>query len=175
MSKKEKKTSEKEEKAIAPRKSMYPLDIFDAFDDMFDDFRRSFRESLSSWRPWRWGAVERAIPEFPFREACTDIVDSGNEFQVCAEVPGIPKDKIDITITKDSIEISAETEAVKEEKEKGFVHRERRYSRVYKKLIFPEEVLPEKANATVKDGLLEVSIPKKNPTKEPKKHKIKIK
>jgi len=109
------------------------------------------------------------------REACVDLVDSGKEFEVCAEVPGIPKDKIDVTITKDSIEISGKAEVEKKEKEKGYVVRERAYSQIYRRMSFPEEVVPEKAVATLKHGLLEIKIPKKTPTPEVKKHKVEIK
>jgi len=96
------------------------------------------------------------------------------EFQVHAEVPGIPKDKIDITVTKDSIEISAKTEVERKEEEKGFVVKDRGYSEIYRKQS-SEEVVPEKAEATVKNGVLEIKIPKKTPTPEIKKHKLEIK
>ena len=96
---------------------------------------------------------------------------------VHAELPGVAKDKIDVTLTKDGIEISAETDVEKENKEKNFdfVVRERVYSHVYKQLAFPEEVIPEKAESTYKDGLLEVCVPKKTTAPAPKKHKVAVK
>ena len=95
--------------------------------------------------------------------------------EIRAEVPGIPRDKIDVTVTKNGIEILGEASARNEDKDKNFVVRERSYSRIYKNLTFPEEVVPEKAENRVKDGVLEVSIPKKTPTPEVKKHKIEVK
>ena len=92
-----------------------------------------------------------------------------------AELPGVTKDKIDVTLTKDGIEISAETDIETEDKEKNFVVRERVYSHVYKQLSFPEEVIPEKAESTFKDGLLKVSVPKKTIAPAPKKHKVAVK
>jgi len=53
---------------------------------------------------------------------------------VRAEILGIPKDKIDVTVTKDAMEISAETGAEKEEKEKNFIVRQRSYSRIWRSL-----------------------------------------
>ncbi len=44
-----------------------------------------------------------------------------------------------------------------DEKKEGFVHRER--GKVKRDLTFPEEVIPDRADATVKDGILEVSVP----------------
>jgi HSP20 family protein len=90
-------------------------------------------------------------------------------------MPGIAKDKIDVALTKDGIEISAETDVEKEDKEKNFVVRERVYSHIYKQLSFPEEVIPEKAESTFRNGLLEVNIPKKTVAPAPKKHKVVVK
>ncbi len=176
MSKKEKKekveVKQPKETAIASR---YPRDIFQTFDEMWSDFRRDF---LRPWRPWNfWETplITREIPEIlTRREACTDLVDAGKEFKVCAEVPGIPKDKLEITITSDDIEISGKAETKRKEEEKGYVVRQRGYSEVYKRIAFPEEVVPDKAVANLKDGLLEVKVPKKAPTPEAKKIKIEI-
>jgi len=145
--------------------------VLATFEDTLEDFRRRFQENI--WMPWEW-AIEPYNVELPRRAAYSDLIDEGNRFLVRAEVPGIPKDKINVTATKDGIEISGETDAENEEKE-NFIVRERSYSSVYKSLTFPEEVIPEKAECKIKDGILEVSIPKKTPTPEVKKHKIEVK
>ena len=175
MSEKEKKVPVKAEEVIKPKRRAPSTSVLATFDNLLDDFRRNFRESF--WTPWDW-AIEPYQPyevEFPVRAAYADLVDEGNKFLVRAEVPGIPKDKIDVTVTKDRIEISGETGAEKEEKEKNFVVRERSYSSIYKNIAFPEEVIPDKAECKIKDGILEVTIPKKAPTPEVKKHKIEVK
>jgi len=172
-SEKTKKVPVKAERGIRHRSHVPTSHVLATFDDMLEDFRRGFRESI--WAPAEWTAIEPFVPVFPVREAYSDLVDEGNKFLVRAEVPGIPRDKIDVTVTKDAIEISAETGAEKEEKEKNFIVRQRSYSSIYKNLAFPEEVVPEKAECTLKDGLLEVSIPKKTPTPEVKKHKVAVK
>jgi HSP20 family protein len=162
-----------EERVIAPWR---PSDIFQAFDEMWTDFRRDL---LRPWRPleYRWKPLRRG--EMPTdimpREACVDLIDAGNEYQVCAEVPGIPKDMLDVTITKDVIEISGKAEVERREEDIGYVVRERGYSKIYKRIAFPEEAIPDEAKATLKDGLLEIRVPKKMPTSEDKKHKVEIK
>jgi HSP20 family molecular chaperone IbpA len=60
-------------------------------------------------------------------------------------------------------------------KDFDFVVRERVYSHVYKQLPFPEEVIPEEAESTFRDGLLSVYIPKKTVLPAPKKHKVAVK
>lgn len=167
------KSAVKAERAIRPRRQVPTNQVLATFDDMLDDFRNRFQEMM--WIPWEYETVKPFDIEFPIRETYSDLVDEGNKFIVRTEVPGIPGDKIDVTVTKDGIEISGETGAEKEDKEKNFVVRERRYSSICKSLRFPEEVVPEKAESTLRNGLLEVSIPKKTPTAAVKKHKIEVK
>jgi len=180
MSSKDKKAPEKTEivparaqRAIRPKKHVPATHVLTTFGNLLDDFDRRFRESI--WTPWEWEPIEPYVAEFPAREAFADLRDAGDKFVVHAEVPGIPKDKINVAVTKGDLEISGEAGMEKEEKKKGYVFRERGYSSFYKRIVFPEEVVPEKAQSTVKDGVLEVDVPKKTPTPEPKKHKIAVK
>jgi HSP20 family protein len=160
-----------------PAKHVPAVHVLTTFEDLMENFRRRFIESIafpseSVDFPWDW--VSRK-PVVPVREATVDLVDEGNRFVVHAELPGVAKDKIDVALTKDGIEISAETDVETEDKGKNFVVRERVYSHVYKQLAFPEEVVPEKAESTYRDGLLEVCIPKKTIAPAPKKHKVAVK
>jgi len=152
-----------------PAKNVPAVHVLTTFEDLVNDFRKNFIESIAF--PWDWVSVEPV----PVREATVDMVDEGNRFVVHAELPGVAKDKIDVSLTKDGIEISAETDVQKENKEKNFVVRERVYSQVYKQLSFPEEVIPEKAESTFRNGLLEVCVPKKTIALAPKKHKVSVK
>jgi HSP20 family protein len=153
-----------------PAKQVPAIHVLTTFDDLIDNFRRNFIESIAF--PYEWVSLE---PVVPVREATVDLVDEGKRFVVHAELPGVAKDKIDVALTKDGIEISAETDVQTEDKGKNFVVRERVYSHVYKQLSFPEEVIPEKAESTFRDGLLEVVIPKKTVALAPKKHKVAVK
>jgi len=151
-------------------KQVPAVHVLTTFDDLVDNFRKNFIESIAF--PFEWTSVE---PVVPVREATVDLVDEGNKFVVHAEMPGVAKDNIDVALTKDGIEISAETDVETEDAEKNFVVRERVYSHIYKQMSFPEEVIPEKAESTYRNGLLEVSIPKKTIAPAPKKHKVPVK
>jgi HSP20 family protein len=153
-----------------PAKQVPAVHVLTTFEDLMDNFRKNFIESIAF--PWDWISVE---PFVPVREATVDLVDEGNRFVVHAEMPGVAKDKIDVSLTNNGIEISAETDVEKEDKQKSYVVRERVYSHVYKQLSFPEEVIPEQAESTVRDGLLEVCVPKKTVAPAPKKHKVAVK
>ncbi len=131
--------------------------------------------------PWmRWSRMMRPWTRRMWmmmpstREACTDLIDAGKEYQVYVEVPGIPKDKIDITVTKNGIEVAAKAEVERKGEEKGYVVRERGYSETYRRMSFPEEVLPEEAEAVLDNGVLEIKVPKKTPRQEVKEHKVEV-
>ena len=50
------------------------------------------------------------------------------------------------------------------EQSEGFIRQERGYSRISRRLAFPEPVVAEKAEASLNNGVLEVKVPKKSPT-----------
>jgi HSP20 family protein len=154
-------------------KQVPAVHVLTTFDDLMENFRNNFVDSIAY--PWNWISLEPVVPITPVREATVDLVDEGNRFVVHAELPGVAKDKIDVSLTQGGIEISAETDVETEDQAKNFVVRERVYSHVYKQLSFPEEVIPEQAESTFRDGLLEVCIPKKTVAPTPKKHKVAVK
>jgi HSP20 family protein len=150
-----------------------PSDIFTEMDRMLSDFRSEFQDLFDPWRSlWPIATPRMSLPQV--RTPMSDLIDTGKGYKIRAEMPGIPKDKIDISIDKDSIEINAEAKTETDEEKKGYVRKERSYSSLYRKLSFPEEVVPDKAESTYQDGLLEVTVPKKTPT-EIKKHKVTVK
>jgi len=116
-----------------------------------------------------WRSFE--LPET--RRAFADLIDTGKEYRVHVEVPGIPKDKLNISVTPHGAKIEGEAEANIDEEKEGFVHKERTWSKVRREVSFPEAVVPDQADAVVKDGVLELTVPKKSPT-EIKRHKVQV-
>jgi HSP20 family protein len=74
------------------------------------------------------------------------------------------------------LEVSAESKTEKEEKEREgeYVYRERGYASFKRVLTLPAEVIPEKTDVTFSNGVLEVIMPKKEPTPAEKKVKVGI-
>jgi HSP20 family protein len=178
MVEKKGKVAVREKKKVGEIAPWHPADYLQERERMFRDSSRAGRQDLfgrmrgpiGPWmRPW---SPLFEPPEV--REPSTDLVDAGKEYRVHAEIPGVPKENLNITVAARSIEIEGEAKTDIEEEKEGFVHRERTYSKIHSSLPFPEEVVPDQAEATLKDGLLEVRIPKKTPT-EVKKHKVAIK
>lgn len=146
-----------------------PHDWFEEMDRWFDDLRRSFLNwGPSSLAPWT------AENRLGVRQPLVDVVDNGREFLVRADLPGVSKDDVELNVTSDRIEIKAEAKRQYEGKEKGYDYHEGSYSALQGTLPFPEEVLPDQAEASLKDGLLEVRIPKREPGPEKKPVKVRV-
>ncbi|MEM2969105.1 MAG: Hsp20 family protein, partial [Candidatus Bathyarchaeia archaeon] len=71
--------------------------------------------------------------------------------------------------------IRAERKEEKEEKRRNYIHRERAYSSIQRYIAFPEEVIPAKAEGSMKDGVLELKVPKKEPKAAETPHKVELK
>ena len=167
MERKTKTNAAAKETSLA--KATSPFAWFDEVDRWFDSFRRNFEDRF-------WGGPLARVtgPEAPVREPLVDLIDKGSEFAVRAELPGVAKEDVDLTATSDGIEIRAESKRSREENEKDYFYSERTYQAFQRVLSFPEEVKADLASATLKDGILEVRIPKKEPTPEKKPVKVPV-
>jgi len=143
------------------------------FDDIFRDFRRSFDDLMSPFFPLAT-EIEQAVA-LPVRYAPLDLIDNGDFYTVKAELPGFTKDMVNVEVTKEGVSISAECKEEKEEKKKNYLHRERAYSAMQRYVAFPEEVAPDKAEGSMKEGVLELCVPKKEPKPEEKPKKVALK
>jgi HSP20 family protein len=144
-----------------------PMSVMDDMDRLFDNFRRDWEGAF---------LLPRSFTTEMVRQPLIDLADNGKEYLVKAEVPGLTKDDLKIEITDSSIEISGETklEESEEDKKKGYIRRERRYASFYRSLPLPENVLTDKADAELKDGILTVKLPKAAPP-ERKAKKVPVK
>lgn len=143
-----------------------PEEVVREFDSMLEDFKRNF---MVPWMPMRMRAWERHM-----KMPRLDMEDHGDHYEVNIEVPGVSKEAVQVHVNKNSLEVQAEVEGEeKEERRKDFVVRERNHSEVYRRMVFPEEIVPEETEATVANGLLKVTAPKKN--KPDEKRRIEVK
>jgi len=143
------------------------MSLLNDMDRVFEDFRSDWENAFLLPRTYAADLV---------RQPLIDLADNGKEYVVKAEVPGLKKEDLTIEVTENGIEISGETkvEEKEEDKEKGFIRRERRYSKFYRSLPLPEAVLTDKADAELKDGVLTVKLPKAAPP-EKKTKKVQVK
>jgi HSP20 family protein len=137
-------------------------------DPLFEELHREFWESF--------GIAPFAGPSGAgvLRAARTDVSDTGPTYKIVAEVPGIPKEKIDIRVRGTNVEIRGEQATETEEKAHEYVHRERRYAGYYRSVDLPEPVVAENASAKVANGLLELELPKRTPTPPEAEVKVRV-
>jgi len=158
---------EKKKKALAIKKEKEPV--------------LAVREPQPSWIP----VVNRLLEEFggylwdpfrgfewpveyelPMRIPYVDVIDSGNEYVVKAELPGLKKKNVQIEVGTNEVLLTARSDVEMVEKGKTYLHRERAF------LGFGESLDTEKVSATMAEGILEITLPKLKP--KPKKERRKI-
>jgi len=110
----------------------------------------------------------------PTRMPDIDVIDLGTEIHLVADLPGVKKEDINIELTPDIIDIEAEPQAAAEHEQQPYACRERGCA--YKRRInLPASVIPEKAKARFNNGVLEITMPRKEPVEKVKAVKVNIK
>jgi len=165
--KKEIVPSERKETARARRRptALVPYtskDLWREFDRVFEGFRSDFEDLLwPSARP-----LARAISRMPAIETripYVDLEDRGKDYLLAAEMPGFKKEDVEIHVTDDSVEINAATGWKYDDKSKNYICKERACESFYRRVELPEGVNADKVEANLKDGVLEILLPKKTP------------
>jgi len=103
-----------------------------------------------------------------------DIVENNGNIEVKAEVPGMKKEDIKVTVRDNVLSIAGERKQEKETKEKTFHRIESYYGKFSRNIRLPSEVEADKIKATYKDGILNITLPKPESAK-PKKIEVEIK
>ncbi len=89
-----------------------------------------------------------------------DIAESEDEFTVQAELPGLNSEDVDISVVNNMLTISGEKKVEKEDKGKNYYHTERRYGSFHRSLQLTSNVDQNKVEASYKNGILTITLPK---------------
>jgi len=139
-------------KLIPIRKEKEMMPMWSLFDDFMDKF---FNEDLTE----------------NSRIMAVDVLENDKNYEIKANLPGISKDKVSISIKENQLIISASHEVSKEEKQKDTIIRSERFSGSYQRSIsLPDNCDTENIKAKLDNGVLSLNIPKKEPI--PKKEII---
>lgn len=144
---------------------------------------------LIQWRPFReiarlrqemdrlwdeyFGPGRRALQ--PLEETwvpAVDVAESADKITVKAEIPGLEPKDIEISMVGDTLTIKGEKKVEREEKEENYHLIERSYGSFSRSMKMPAAVDPDKVEATYKNGVLTIILPKKEEVK-PKTIEIK--
>lgn len=122
-----------------PNSNLMSKNFSDIMDEFFNDVVRTNRDSF--------------VPGI-------DISETDNQFLITAELPGMSKDDIDISLDNGRLSISGERKFEKEEEGKKFHRVETRYGSFNRSFQLPDNIDEESIKATYENGLLNISLDK---------------
>lgn len=133
---------------------------------MFHEFwRRPFVSLWDHERSWPGRMVSLQVP-------VVDVYEEGDEVVVKAELPGLSKQDIDVTLTESTLTLKGEKKKEEEIKEKNYYRSERSSGSFVRCIELPSEVKTDQTKASFNNGILEIRLPK---TEEAKKKVTKVK
>jgi HSP20 family protein len=133
-------------------------DPFGLFENRFDDFFNDF------WTMPGWMPAMRMTEMPAVIRARMDVVDKGEAFEITMDMPGVKKEDIDITVEGARVAIKAETKTEKETREGDkLLHTERTATSYARSFELPADVTEAGAEASYKDGVLTLVLPKRQP------------
>ncbi|OOY53743.1 Hsp20/alpha crystallin family protein [Solemya velum gill symbiont] len=160
------KAPEKKTQISQPARS---LSLFEEMDRWFDEaFPNHWMQRFNT----SWPFPEEIDMKLQRRVPKVDVIDKKKKIVVRAELPGIEKDDLEITVSDNAVTLKGETKHEKTEGEKGDYYRsEISQSSFMRRVSLPYEVESGGAKAKFKNGVLELSLPK---AKKRKRKTIKV-
>jgi HSP20 family protein len=133
-------------------------------DSLQAEMNRLFDGFFGTGSTTRNGALRRWIPSM-------DLVESGDELVLRADLPGMTEDDVSIEIKDNVLTVSGERRSENEEKGESFYRAERAFGSFSRSLTLPEGVSADAVKASFDKGVLEVRVPK---PEERKPHRVAI-
>jgi|SRR5436190_13632170 len=131
---------------------MASIQRFDPFNELVDDLFKGFLV-----RPLAYQANGETPPRLK-----VDVAEKNGAYLVTAELPGVKKEDIHVSIDGAQVTLEAEVKREKEaNKDERVLHTERVFGKVSRSFTLPQEVDEAKAEAKFRDGVLELTLPKK--------------
>ncbi len=94
------------------------------------------------------------------REPNLDLQDRGDHFVITAQLPGFEKKDVEVQVSSNVLELKAERKSRRQYESDGSTGRESSHAVFHRSLTLPAEVRSEKVNGTMKNGVLELKLPK---------------
>ena len=129
---------------------------FGALDELQDEINKLFNLSQGKTLPAETGAIPPLV----------DISEDSDNIYVEAELPGLEQKDINVSLRKDYLVITGKRENSKEEKKKNYHRVERSYQSFFRQIPLHRSVDSRNAKASYKNGVLNLTLPKKEEEKE---------
>lgn len=136
--------------------------LFDRMNQTFDAIaKRAFEIFEGNGRVFGrdlddWFAAEREL----LHPVSVDIAETEKSLHVKAEVPGFTEKELEVSVEPERITIAGHRETTAEEKKGKAVYSEVRSNKIFRQVRLPAAVDPEKVEATLKNGVLDLTMPK---------------
>ena len=153
---------------LATKEESKLLRPFEEMDRMFESmFPRGW------FRPFSWDLPTLDDIRVPLggKMPRVDVINRSKEVVVRAEIPGVEKKDLDVTVTDSAITIKGSTKSEKREEKEDYYRSEISKGSFSRTVALPDNVDGAKADASFTDGVLEISVPK---LKESIRHKVKV-
>jgi len=146
-------SSEVEAKARAPAEP--PARVFPELERAFEDFM-----SRRLLRPFEWPRLGELSSLLDRQAPSLDIVDGEKEVVVRAEVPGVDKKDLDVSIVDRTLTIKGSTRKETKEEKENYFRQEIRSGSFSRSVLLPADVNAAKVESSFKGGVLELHLPK---------------
>ena len=123
--------------------------------NIFDNFFRGFEVAP---RGFAAGGIGSFTPSI-------DVKENDKEFIIKAELPGVEEEDVEVTVANDSVTIKGEKKEEREDKDKNYYYMERSYGSFSRVIPLDAEIESAKAEASFKNGILDIKIPKNQKAK----------
>src|SRR5690606_35394551 len=118
--------------------------------DLFDDWFRAL------WRA-PWGTEDAQAADWG---PAVELTEENGGYRLTAELPGIRREDIEITLEDNVLTLKGQKQEEKEEKDKHYYLSERRYGEFQRSFLLPRSVATDEIRAELKDGVLTLFLPK---------------
>jgi HSP20 family protein len=147
----------KKEREVGAGRALTPFTH--SMEEFFENyFPRRWMEGFEpfGWRKPLWPEIDEKFDFLPN----VDIVDKDDVLLIRAEMPGVKKEDLEITIAGDRLTFEAKRDFEEKEEKDDFFRHEMAYGRMFRTVRLPVEVHGDKAKAELKDGIVELRLPK---------------
>jgi HSP20 family protein len=124
-----------------------PINLFDNFNDDINRYLANIRSKPAANQERNWAPA-------------VDIREEENRYLLSADIPGVNRENIEITLENGVLNLKGERAGESITSEKEYRRKERVYGTFMRQFTLPETVDTQNISATVKDGVLNVVIPK---------------
>jgi HSP20 family protein len=168
MNEKKKEGQKHEVQKMGPHGVSSPFERFDLLSDsgFFREMDRFFEDYLPRrwWHQFRHGGpmglAGHPMSAFEGKTPSVDVIDREGDFLIKAELPGVEKNDINITITNNTLSLEAKMSKEEKEEKDAYYRREICRGSYQRTIPLPVAVKENEAKATFKNGILELTVPK---------------